>query len=88
MVSRLATTSAHLTMSAEAQKLEDQIAKLASPNGDGPRAVSRSAFEAIDRRLTELPVSTEEWDTLYRMRLQIERDVLAHKRSRAPRGST
>jgi MFS family permease len=88
MVSRLATTSAHLTMSAEAQKVEDQLAKLASPNGHGPRAVSKSAFEEIDRRLTELPVSTDEWDTLYRMRLQIERDVLARKGSRAPRSST
>src|SRR5437588_4705814 len=88
MVSRLATTSAHLTMSAEAQKVEDQLARLASPNGDGRRAASKAAFEAIDRRLTELPVSTDEWDTLYRMRLQIERDVLARKGSRAPRGST
>jgi len=70
-----------------AQKVEDQLAKLASPNGRGPRAVSKSAFEAIDRRLTELAVSTDEWDTLYRMRLQIERDVLARKGSRAPRGS-
>jgi hypothetical protein len=88
MVSKLATTSAHLTMSAEAQKVEDQLAKLASPNGHGPRAVSKSAFEEIDRRLTELPVSTDDWDTLYRMRLQIERDVLARRGSRAPRGST
>ena len=88
MVSRLATTSAHLTMSAEAQRVEDQLAKLAGPNGDGRRAVPKSAFEAIDRRLTELPVSTDEWDTLYRMRLQIERDLLARKGSGAPRSST
>jgi hypothetical protein len=77
MVSKLATTSAHLTMSAEAQKVEDQLARLAGTNGDGSRTASKGAFDAIDRRLNQLPVSTDEWDTLYRMRLQIERDVLA-----------
>jgi hypothetical protein len=77
MVSKLATTSAHLTMSAEAQKVEDQLARLAGTNGDGSRTASKAAFDAIDRRLNQLPVSTDEWDTLYRMRLQIERDVLA-----------
>ena len=77
MVSKLATTSAHLTMSAEAQKVEDQLAKLAHPNGAGRPTASKGAFQEIDRRLNELPVSTDEWDTLYRMRLQIERDVLA-----------
>jgi hypothetical protein len=49
-LSRLAASAAHLTTSAGAQKLEDQIAKLAAP--------------------------TDEWDILYRFRLQAERDRL------------
>lgn len=85
MVSKLATTSARLTMSAEAQWLEDQLAKLATSNGDGrrTRTRTRASLKKIDERLMELPVSTDEWDTLYRMRLQIELDALVHKERKA-----
>ena len=79
VVSRLATTSAHLTTSAEAQKVEDRLGELARRDGrsDGtPRAGARAAFEEIDRKLLDLAVPTDEWDILYRMRLQIERDLL------------
>jgi len=75
ILSRLAASAAHLTTSAEAQKLEDQIAKLAASNGrhaaDGDRK-----FDAIDAKLLELAVPTDEWDILYRLRLQAERDRL------------
>jgi hypothetical protein len=37
----------------------------------------RAAFEAIDATLLDLAVATDEWDILYRLRLQIERDLLA-----------
>ena len=69
IVSRLATSSAHLTTSAEAQEVEDRLNRMATRSGSG--------FDAIDRRLLDLQVSTDEWDVLYRMRLQIERDALA-----------
>lgn len=80
IVSRLATTSAHLTTSAEAQKIEDRLGRMARRDGDSdraPRAGGRAAFEEIDKQLLDLAVPTDEWDILYRMRLQIERDLLA-----------
>lgn len=80
ILSRLATTSAHLTTSAEAQEVEDQLGKLAearSAVGGMSRAGARDAFAAMDARLLDLVVPTDEWDILYRMRLQLERDLLA-----------
>ncbi len=75
ILSRLATTSAHVTTSAEAQKVEDQIAALAS-SGETPAVGADAAFEAIDAKLLDLAVPTDEWDILYRLRLQVERDLL------------
>jgi len=80
ILSRLATTAAHQTTSSEAQALEDDILKVAesgraSSGTLGPSA--RSAFEEIDQKLLELDVPTDEWDILYRLRLQVERDLLA-----------
>ncbi|HEX7471653.1 MAG TPA: hypothetical protein VF323_01110, partial [Candidatus Limnocylindrales bacterium] len=80
IVSRLATTSAHLTTSAEAQELEDRLGHLARAGGPDGRTVdagARAAFKAIDAMLLDLEVPNDEWDILYRMRLQIERDLLA-----------
>ncbi len=80
ILSRLATTSAHLTMSAEAQELEDRLEGVARPAGAvGPLPLSnaRAVFAAIDARLFDLAVPTDDWDILYRLRLQIERDLLA-----------
>ena len=78
MVSRLATTSAHLTTSAEAQEVEDRLADLAHVRrrSGGMTAAARAELESIDARLVDLAVPTDEWDILYRLRLQIERDIL------------
>jgi hypothetical protein len=92
ILSRLATTSAHMTTSAEAQQVEDKLATLAK-SGHATRrsagSIGGSAFEAIDALLLELAVPTEEWDVLYRLRLQVERDLLAgHEQAPSPgRGS-
>jgi hypothetical protein len=79
ILSRLATTAAHLTSSAEAQAVEDRIEALIARDMDavpGETAHQRAEFDAIDRMLLDLPVSIDEWDILYRIRLQIERDLL------------
>lgn len=79
ILSRLATTSAHMTTSAEAQDVEDRLEELAgSDHGAHPAdgARTRAAFTAIDEELLDLAVPTDEWDILYRLRLQIERDRL------------
>jgi hypothetical protein len=44
--------------------------------GPLPLANARAVFKAIDARLLDLAVPTDEWDILYRLRLQIERDLL------------
>ena len=94
ILSRLTTTAAHLTTSAEAQAFEDRLTDLAArhraravPGRPGaasdPAAVRadpaavRAEFDALDTLLLDLPVGTDEWDILYRMRLQVERDILA-----------
>ncbi len=79
IMSRLATTSAHMTMSAEGQEFEDRLERLAKssvPTGGISRAAAPASFKAIDARLLDLAVPTDEWDVLYRLRLQIERDIL------------
>jgi hypothetical protein len=79
IVSRLATASAHLTTSKEAQEVEDRLGKLVRQGGAAgapSETAARANFEAIDATLLDLAVPTDEWDILYRIRLQIERDLL------------
>jgi hypothetical protein len=86
ILSRLATSAAHLTTSAEAQAVEDRIERLVkrqSPDAGSSPAVGPSsaavaeAFAPIDATLLDLEVPSDEWDILYRLRLQAERDLLA-----------
>jgi hypothetical protein len=73
------TASAHQTTSKEAQEVEDRLGQVARPGGRDAAASSaraRKEFEAIDETLLDLEVPTDEWDILYRIRLQIERDLL------------
>jgi hypothetical protein len=80
ILSRLATSAAHLTTSAEAQEVEDRLERLGKGYGRAEGispAAARYEFKAIDTELLDLAVTTDEWDILYRLRLQIERDILA-----------
>jgi hypothetical protein len=79
ILSRLAMSSAHLTTSSEAQGVEDRITKLAQEarsSGGSFASQTRATFTEIDQKLLDLLVPTDEWDILYRLRLQIERDLL------------
>ena len=81
MASRLTTSAAHLTASAETQALEDRLAALMTP-GSTPIARPGSApppqeLESIDVELATLTVPYDEWEVLYRQRLQVERDLRA-----------
>ncbi len=87
MASRLTTTAAHLTLSAEAQAIEDRLMHLARP-ATGEDAVgfddtAARAFESIDRELARIEIPYEEWEVLYRQRLQVERDLRAASMSAA-----
>lgn len=83
MASRLTTSAAHLTISAEAQAIEDRLAALARPVAETPDLPRRFddtvavEFKAIDDQLATLEIPYEEWEVLYRQRLQVERDLRA-----------
>jgi hypothetical protein len=82
IASRLTTSAAHLTVSAEAQAIEDRLTALAvgRPGGEQPPpfdADVKGTFEAIDSDLATIEVPYEEWEVLYRQRLQVERDLRA-----------
>jgi hypothetical protein len=72
IAARLTSTPAYLTTSAEAQEIEDELRRVAVGSGTGPAA----ALREIDVRLARLAVPFDEWETLYRKRLQVERDLL------------
>jgi hypothetical protein len=80
ILSRLATTAAHQTTSSEAQAVEDEILKIAESGRARAGTLGPSAsngFEEVDAGLLELDIPAAEWDILYRLRLQVERDLLA-----------
>ena len=83
MASRLTTSAAHLTVTAEAQAIEDRLTTLAggrreegapAPKFDDAAA---SEFASIDEALATIHVPYDEWEVLYRQRLQVERDLRA-----------
>jgi hypothetical protein len=68
---RLTWAPAYLTLSPDAQSTEDTIEEAARSRG-----LERGRkLEAIDARLASLVVPYEEWETPYRMRLQLERAI-------------
>ena len=91
IASRLVATAAWMTMSAEAQEIE--AAPRAAGGGANGRRRARSRgrerrrrarpvdvaaeLRSIDEALAILAVPHEEWEVLYRQRLQVERDLLA-----------
>ena len=85
---RLTKTEAYLTVAEEAQEVEDVLRRLRQTDATDAtaRADAVETLQAIDARLARLVVPYEEWEVLYRQRLQLERDLLARQRGR-PRGS-
>jgi hypothetical protein len=81
MASRLTTSAAHLTVSAESQAIEDRLMRLAGGPDDDPAPrfddAAATEFSAIDEQLATIRIPYEEWEVLYRQRLQVERDLRA-----------
>jgi len=79
IASRLTSTAAHLTTSAESRAIEDLIESLAPgpsvvpPSLEAPRL---ARLQEIDEKLKSTELPYDEWEILYRMRLQVERDLL------------
>jgi len=78
LASRLTTAQAWLTMTAEGQRIEDRLGRLAKERPDGPARAQ--ALASIDDRLATDEIPYDEWEVLYRQRLQVERDLLVGKR--------
>ena len=71
-------TEAYLTVAEEAQEIEDELRRMRGIDAsDAPaRDATLGQLKGIDERLARLVVPHEEWEILYRQRLQIERDLL------------
>jgi len=94
IASRLTATAASMTTSAEAQEIEDRLERLSASRvaggtpGDASAATSTAPrpvdplaeLASIDAALAVLTVPQDEWEVLYRERLQVERDLLAGHR--------
>jgi hypothetical protein len=71
IASRLTSTAAYRTTSAEAQQIERRLEEIAH---DPTHAMA--AFRWIDEELATTELDADEWEVLYRIRLQVERDLL------------
>ena len=82
IASRLTATAAHLTTSKESQAIEDRIEQVAQtrPDPDAPSTGLppgvADSLASIDETLAHADLDSAEWELLYRMRLQVERDLL------------
>jgi hypothetical protein len=76
----LVDAPAYMTTSAEAQRIEDDIAQVAGDRHDRDPISVRgrvARLRALDSRIARLMIPFDEWETVYRERLQVERDLLA-----------
>jgi hypothetical protein len=73
---RVSDAPAYLTTSAEAQRVEDRLDEIRHAAGSVPVGVTLNALREVDEGLARLAVSYEEWDVLYRQRLQVEHELL------------
>ncbi len=71
IASRLTSTAVYRTTSAEAQEIERRLEEIAH---DPTHAVAELRW--IDERLATLEIDADEWEVLYRIRLQVERDLV------------
>ena len=76
IATELTTAPAYMTTSAEAQSFEDEMEKLGPDAWRDRPAELVEHLRSLDKRLAELVVPYEEWETLYRLRLQLERDAI------------
>jgi hypothetical protein len=80
IAARLTNSPAYLTASAEAERLEDEIREVAdAADRADPAGVNALICQVrqLDERIAALMVPFDEWETVYRERLHIERDLLA-----------
>ena len=75
IAAKLVESPAYLTASAESEEIEDRLTALAKVD----EATAMSRLAELDGEIARLPVPFEEWETVYRQRLQVERNILARE---------
>ncbi len=90
IAAQLTSSPAYLTTSAESERIEDEIRALATAEDAGSMGAGALAarIRGLDERIARLMVPFDEWETVYRERLQIERDLLAKHLGHEPPTST
>ncbi len=94
IAARLTSAPAFMTTSAESQAVEEQIEgvmrEVRESGGKPGFRISnvRQELATVDDRLRTLTVPNDEWETLYRMRLQAERDAIGSEMPRLERAAT
>ncbi|HVM29246.1 MAG TPA: hypothetical protein VM305_00535 [Candidatus Limnocylindrales bacterium] len=81
IVSRLTYAPAYMTGDPAAQAIEDQIQIHALAVPGAGRDADEHTIADLDQKLAALLVSFEDWETTYRQRLQLERDLLRQRSS-------
>ncbi|MEO6351043.1 MAG: hypothetical protein ABIP53_10370 [Candidatus Limnocylindrales bacterium] len=81
VVTELTEAPAYMTTSAEAQKFEDELEQLGPGASKNRPEEMLQHVRSLDKKLARLAVPWDEWETLYRMRLQMERDALVSENS-------
>jgi hypothetical protein len=70
----LAFRHAYLTWSETSQQLEDELGEAGRKAGRDPRRL-HDGLEAVQARIDAAEIDAEEWNVLYRLRLQLEHEV-------------
>ncbi len=76
LATRVSDAPAYLTTTEEAQRVEDRLDEIRHAAATEPVGVTLDALREIDEKLARLAISYEEWDVLYRQRLQVEHELL------------
>jgi hypothetical protein len=79
----LALTGAFLTWTEESQSLEAELTRLHRESGDDLDALA-PRLDELQERLDRAPLTSDEWNLLYRLRLQVERAARLSERGEAP----
>jgi hypothetical protein len=81
IASQLTHAPAYMTTSAEAQQVEDQIREVATKLDELPDETVQRKLGDVDMALMELTVPFDEWETVYRERLQLHREMTSGGRA-------
>ena len=76
LASRVSEAPAYMTTSMEAQQFEDRLDLIRGLAENGTPYEALARLRELDAKLARLVVPYDEWEILYRRRLQLERDAL------------